>query len=856
VPPDLATPTPSYRVRVLVVLGSLFLFATLYLGLLVGSAWLCYHEFASLIAPDPYRGTRLGVLREVGRTTERLVGTYNDAVRQHQQGQLDERGVVQVVERDVLPPWHAAVQRLAQARGLSGEEQRLVDKYRQSLQLQEEYWGLRCRAVRQQSQDLAEHARQKAQAAETLGRQFHADADRYFRSHAPARNDSVGWNLIIGVLSGLLCLFLVKGFFKWRRADPGQRLEVTEKEQPALFEFIYRVSRDTRAPLPHRVYLSPDVNAAVFYHESLLSLFLPTPKNLLIGLGLVNHLNLSEFKAVLAHEFGHFSQKSMKLGSYVYVSDRVIHDIVFGRDWLDDVVAQLRGCDIRIAIFAWLFAGVLWVLRKTLQGLFRVINFANSSLSREMEFNADLVAVSVTGSDALVHGLARLDLATDALGQARTDVRAAADRGLFTRDLFYHQTRAIDYLRARRRDPHLGEPPALPDDPRQVVQVFQPEDTSAPRMWATHPSNHDREVNAKSRYVRSPIDPRSAWVLFRDAEAVREKVTRQLHRAAGWSEGELTLQDPEVVQAFIDEEHAETTYHPRYHGLYDQRYLTPGDLDELFRTAPTEVAGADRLAEAHARLYGDEVKARMEAHRARREEYGGVAAVAQGAVELKGKDFSFRGARYGAAEARRLLAQVRKELDEDFEWMAGLDRQAFLVHYEMARQLGEDARRELHERYRFHLTVQEILGRLSADNQQVRAALGQVSGKRELTQGEFRITVEVLGQAHDTLRKMLAAADTLRLPALKNVTPGEPLGPLLLSKPLIYRLSTASNSLDGGWIGRFLAQLDEAIDRAERMKCKSLGGILALQERVAEQWAASVGRAVAAGFLKNRTPPR
>jgi Zn-dependent protease with chaperone function len=37
-------------------------------------------------------------------------------------------------------------------------------------------------------------------------------------------------------------------------------------------------------------------------------MFLPIKKNLQIGLGLVNSLNVSEFKAVMAHEFGHFTQ--------------------------------------------------------------------------------------------------------------------------------------------------------------------------------------------------------------------------------------------------------------------------------------------------------------------------------------------------------------------------------------------------------------------------------------------------------------------------------------------------------------------------------------------------------------------
>jgi hypothetical protein len=228
----------------------------------------------------------------------------------------------------------------------------------------------------------------------------------------------------------------------------------------------------------------------------------------------------------------------------------------------------------------------------------------------------------------------------------------------------------------------------------------------------------------------------------------------------------------------------------------------------------------------------------MEAHRARQEDYQRVAPLAHGAVELTGKDFSFRGARYRAAEARKLLDQVKKELDQDFEWMAGLDRQAFLVHHAMARQVGEDARRELEERYWFHLALQDLHERLSGHQQHVQVTLGQLAGKRELTQAEFHVALAVLGNAHDALSQLLEAAGKLRLPALRNVTPGEPLGPLLLSGPLIHRLSGASNCLDGAWIGRFLGQLGEVLDKAQRLHFKSLGGILALQERIAEQWAA------------------
>jgi Zn-dependent protease with chaperone function len=838
-PPDITKPTTSYRVRVLVVLTSLFLFALLYLGLIAGAAYFCYWSFASL-GPPPENYTGLNTLREASRTADRLFLKYNNALEQWRDNRMDAGRFVQVLDGELLPEWRAQRWRLAGVKGLPREEQRLVEQYDTVFQLQQESWELLVKAVRTNDPRLGEESKQKMDQSESLARAFSAEADRYYQSRAQNRRSdkSDGGIIIAGILSGLLCLFLVKGFFKWRRADRAQRLEVTEKDQPVLFAFIRRLCRDTGAPLPHRVYLTPEVNAAVFYHESLLSLFLPTPKNLVVGLGLVNQLNLSEFKAVLAHEFGHFSQNSMKLGSYVYVSNRVIADLVFGRDWLDDMVSHLRGVDLRIAIFAWAFSGVLWLLRKALQGLFRVINFANSSLSRQMEFNADLMAVSVTGSDALVHGLARLDLATDALGQAWNDVTVAADHQLFTRDLFYHQTRAVEYLRVLRKDPHLGEPPALPNDPRTMTRVFQPEDTSVPRMWATHPTSHDREVNAKRHYVRSPLDERSPWILFQDAPVVREKVTRQVYKTAGRTE-QLTLEAPEVVQAFIDEEHAETTYHPRYHGLYDQRYLTPGDLDELVRNASSEFAGAEELAAAHARLWADEVKTRMEAHQARQEDYRRVAPLAHGAVELTGKDFSFRGARHRAGDAGQLLEQVKKELDQDFDWMAWLDRQAFLVHLTMARQIGEEVREELEGRYRFHLAVQEIHGELSYHNQRVREMLGEISGRRELTSEVFHGVLDVLEAAHNSLGRLLDAAGRLRLPRLKNVTPGDPLGTYLLNKPLIYMLNRHANRLNGEWIGEFLEQLGEVIGRAKRIHFKSLGGILALQEKLAEQWTAS-----------------
>jgi Zn-dependent protease with chaperone function len=852
VPPDLATPTAGYRLRVIVVLISLFLFAALYLGLIFGAGYFCYWALTPehIVGPTTHARTQI---RNASLTEGNLINKYNDALKQWQDRQIDQQRFLDILEREILPPWRATRQHLMQMKGVPAEEQQIVEMYAKSFQLQEEGWELMARAIRTNNQDLGVQARMKARESEQAARQFGAAAQAYYQRFTPRSNGTSFWIIVGGILCGLLSLFLVKGFFKWRPADKTKRLEVTEKEQPVLFAFIRRLCQETRAPLPHRVFVVHEVNAAVFYHESLLSLFLPARKNLLIGLGLVNQVNLSEFKAVLAHEFGHFSQSSMKVGGYVYMANRVIVDVVFGRDWLDNLVTGLCGTDFRIAIFAWIFVGVLWVLRTTLQGLFRAINFANSALLRQMEFNADLVAVSVTGSDALIYGLCRLDFAGESLGQAWQDLVAAADHGLYSRDLFYHQTRAAEYLRAFRNNPRLGEPPVLPADPYEQVRVFQPDDTSVPKMWATHPSNYEREVNAKRRYIRSPIDERSPWILFQGAEEVRERITQGVYEVAGFKlNGDMPhtqLQPADVVQAFIDTEHAETTYHARYQGVYDHRFLTPGNLNELVHRVPPEFADPVRLAEIHAKLYGESLHTHMEAHRTRQEEFRRLSPLAQGAVKLTGRDFEFRGARYQAADVKRLLDQVKGEMDQDFEWMGGLDREVFLVYHEMARQLDPSCRAELEERYRFHLSLQVIVDNLSAAENNVRVGLSVIAGCPQLDEAQFHGTVATLQGAYDTLYQRLADAGHLRLPVLKNIIAGESLQTLLMTRALLPRLSGDPNCLAGDWVSRFLQQLGDVLIRGRRFHFKSLGGILALQESIAAQWSTCSRSAAGDGIV-------
>jgi Zn-dependent protease with chaperone function len=637
-------------------------------------------------------------------------------------------------------------------------------------------------------------------------------------------------------ITGFLFIFLVKGLFKRQGSDDSLKVEIFEKDQPELFAFIRRVCSDTKAPSPYRVFLTPEVNAAVFYETSILNLIFPVRKNLMIGLGLVNMLTLAEFKAVLAHEFGHFAQSSMRLGSYVYVANRIIFDMVYGRDFWDTALSNWKNVgDFRISLPGHLLYGIVWVLRKILELAFRLINFAEASLSREMEFHADLVAVSLTGSDVLIHGLRRLGLADASLSHSLQDLKSASHHHLYTRDLYFHQTRGVDHVRRVEKKPDFGEPPALPENPSERSQVFTKEEEGISSMWASHPSNYDREENAKRRYFRSPLDDRSPWLLFRNTAQVKEQLTRELYKRLDDSLATASLTEPETVQEFIDAERAETTFDPRYFGLYDSRFIQPGELRATVEAVRQSPWSKERLAAFCSSRHNQELEKWAEAHHQRQGEQALLEGLQSGALGIRGKTFDFRGQERRRDEVEDLLKSVEGELESDQKYLAQVDEAVFVAHYQMAGQLGDGSHEELWWRYQFHLEAQEIAKVANAEMARCEYLLNYANSQERLGD-EFEEFVRMFRDSRQTFENALAKAHSLKLPALRNMEAGTPLISYVRPGPPVPPLIADDKGLSGEWLMNYMRQLSEVQERSRRVHFKSLGALLALQERITARW--------------------
>jgi Zn-dependent protease with chaperone function len=380
----------------------------------------------------------------------------------------------------------------------------------------------------------------------------------------------------IGLISSgiLILIFLLKFIFQRHKADYSNLIEIKQNQEPALFKLIGEVVNEVQTKSPKKVFLTPDVNAAVFYSSDFWSMFFPVRKNLMIGVGLINTTSVEEFKGILAHEFGHFSQRSMKVGSYVNNTNRVIYNMLFENESYVDMANRWASFSQYFSPFVSLalriIRGIQWVLRK----VYRVLNLNYLKLSREMEFHADEVAANVVGSEIFSSALLRLEPSDQSLNSAinyfcNRPATPARPANIFT----VHQT-FLDAQAKQNRIPNLY---GLPQITTQNLHRLRQSKLHIKNDWDTHPNMYDRvKAISKLNISRLQSDNRKANSLFSDTNAVQEKVSEVLFNGIKleWSPSPISMQ--EFEQEFtLQEEKFE--FDPIFHGFYDQ--INPADFE-------------------------------------------------------------------------------------------------------------------------------------------------------------------------------------------------------------------------------------------------------------------------------------
>ena len=167
----------------------------------------------------------------------------------------------------------------------------------------------------------------------------------------------------------------------WVRLEPPQGRALTAKEAPKLFEEIERIRSGMKGPVPYQVLLTDDYNAAVTQVPRL-GLLGWRRSYLILGLPLMSALSPDQFRAVIAHEFGHLCAGDSKLGGRIY----------HARTTWARLQEQMHGGS--------------FLIRKFLDWFAPTFNAYTFVLARAQEYAADQASVRMVGagpaSEALV----------------------------------------------------------------------------------------------------------------------------------------------------------------------------------------------------------------------------------------------------------------------------------------------------------------------------------------------------------------------------------------------------------------------------------------------------------------------
>ena len=603
--------------------------------------------------------------------------------------------------------------------------------------------------------------------------------------------------------------FFIKFVFSVSRSHNPHRREITAEEQPRLFEFVKQLSEDTQAPFPRKIFLVPDVNAAVFYHSSFWSMFLPVRKNLEIGLGLVNSLSVGEFKAVLAHEFGHFSQRSMKLGSYVYTVNRALYNLVYEYDRWDQLLDEWVSAGGLFGFFAIITRGMVTAVRSLLRGAYQFVNRYYAGLSRQMEYHADLVASNVAGHEPMISALRRIELGAYAYELCTYHLNQLAERGQKSENLYANHRTVLTRLAE-----HYGLKveqglPLIPNG--ELAKNLVKSRITIKDQWASHPSRSERECNILTQPVAVEAYPQPAWKLFKNPVALCQEATQRLY-SIGLPEQSLEALSSEEFARFLVQEEEKYRVDPVYRGFYDDRFL--------LLTDPTEtVAENDAVELTFDMVYNEAHQRKIAEFFSDQEDFETLKHIQAGTIVVK--HFEFDNQKYRKKDVGKLLRLLNSELARQKLWLTELDQQAFCLHYREARQGGATA--EYLARYQTLISLQEAHQCLAESQQQIDYWQNQLGTKSHWTEQEVSELTKEMSNVEVRFKSYLrSCATTDKITATLGETQQEALTQYLNGEQTFHlKVSTFDEEGYARFVGLVL-DVKQATSQAYKQSLKSL----------------------------------
>lgn len=295
--------------------------------------------------------------------------------------------------------------------------------------------------------------------------------------------------VVVGVAATVIAV--ITSFFKRPKDEPpGELLDLAEA--PRLRALLDEVAGQIGTRPVDRVYLSPGAEIAVFERGGLWAKLRGKGERcLLLGVAVLDGLDERALRAILAHEYGHFSNEDTAGGNFALGVRRSILHSATG-------LAEM-------GVAGW--HNPAWAFLNGFNSLFLRVS---QGASRLQEVLADRWAARTYGADAFERGL-RHAIAAD----LRFELHANAT--------------VNEVLEARHglRNLYTFAPSKLPEQAGRIDEFVEKIVAAEASPYDSHPCPADR-----FRWVRALGDGASqtgvgepAWALFEDRDRIQERMT-------------------------------------------------------------------------------------------------------------------------------------------------------------------------------------------------------------------------------------------------------------------------------------------------------------------------------------------
>jgi Zn-dependent protease with chaperone function len=265
------------------------------------------------------------------------------------------------------------------------------------------------------------------------------------------------------------------------------------KDCPRLYQALDEVTKRVDTDPPDEVFLSPGNDFCV-HQESRgpFGVFGARKRVLTLGLCMMNFLTVSELKAILAHEFAHFSHADT-------FWNRFLFQVTLSLRVAMREMARTGGWVTWVNPFYWFF----WLYSKS-------YSLLAAGFSRSREFLADRMACTLYGADIFARGLRKV----------------CTDGALFEMTIYGNIVRLLKqkkayvnmYLAFRQyRDEAMTE-----EEQRKLHRQMLDD---RPSVFASHPTFQERMQAARQLPRAQETDETSSLQLFEKPEAMEQELT-------------------------------------------------------------------------------------------------------------------------------------------------------------------------------------------------------------------------------------------------------------------------------------------------------------------------------------------